>query len=149
MKHKDFFNDFNNYRGIFTISQLALLFERKGFHLTKSMILKYDKNKIIPPVKGRYYFRQHVYLLVFADCLCKTFTIEEIQSIYEKLFQDHLQLEQERLDEIERLFFAFCTYYSDFIERLQKNEAIEADTYLKKLALAVALKVEVVNSITV
>ncbi len=143
MKHKDFFNDMNNYRGIFTISQLILLFERKGFYLTKSMIQKYEKYKIIPPVKGRYYFRQHIFLLVFADCLEKAFDLQEIQVVYENLFEEYLNLEQENLDIIERTFLAFCRFYSDFSEKLKQNESIMADSYLKKLALAVAAKEEV------
>ncbi len=137
----DFFYDIDNYRACFSVSTLIKLFEKKGLLLTRALVEKYISNKIIPSPKGRYYFKQHIYLIVFAISLSCVFALAEIQMIYLKLFPDYMNIDDTALIKIK-------TTYEFYIDALQAYEESQdslsslamPDTFIKQLALIVCLK---------
>lgn len=66
------------------ISQVVMFFEKKGYHITKTMIQNYIRQEVLPPVAGkRYYGKYHILIISMIEIMKKRFSFQEIKAFFE------------------------------------------------------------------
>lgn len=85
--------------------------------LTKTMINNYSKQKVIKPIKGKKYSKEHIVQMLMVYSMKNTLSIEEIRRIIQPVYQNC----DENCDEL-------CQIYDRFLDLKEAKKEVMAIT---------------------
>jgi len=124
----------SSYKSEMTISQVVRFFDGFGMGFTKTMIQNYVRVGVIPPpVRKRYYVKNHIILLAMIYELKESCSLPEIS----KLFK--LYIKSDNSDELTDLYNKFLILYAKYIKAA-------SDDSLMNLAVQTAVNRKIVKN---